>query len=266
MSRSKVFLLTGLALFLVSGCFHEDKSCRAIYCDDSGCHACDTDSCFCWDINNSPCEQGCAVDEVCTEDGVCARVCQFDVNCEEGERCMPEGYCGPADPPDLECASDDDCGAGLICEPDGEGGMTCQPAECQSDDDCDAGFVCAECGRCVPEDNPVCGDTKTYCETTPECGEGRVCNAAGKCIYECVDNSNCPYGQVCGGDNLCMEDDNPNHEDACVYSADCTSVSHCEARGCLCVNTYCHALCETNDDCGTLELCDMGVCRANYRP
>jgi hypothetical protein len=49
-------------------------------------------------------------------------------------------------------------------------------------------------------------------------------------------------------------------------------VAHCQQFGCTCINTYCHAGCEDNSDCGVLELCQMsadgtiGVCLPNYRP
>lgn len=265
MRRATMILFVGMALLLAACPDDNEGACRVLYCDDSGCHACDPDSCFCWDINNSPCEDGCEANEVCTPEGICARPCSFDANCNEGERCLAEGYCGPADPPNMECADDDDCGAGLICEDDGEGGKICVPG-CQSDDECQDGYVCAECGRCVPKENPVCGDTKTYCSNNTECGAGRICNVAGKCIYQCEDSSSCPYGQVCGEEDLCIEDPNPNHEDVCVYSTDCASVAHCVENGCMCINTYCHPRCDVNEDCGPLELCDMGICRANYRP
>ncbi|MCD6496721.1 MAG: hypothetical protein J7M25_00240 [Deltaproteobacteria bacterium] len=262
------FLLVGLVATIgMSACSDDDNGqCPSVYCDDSGCHACDPDSCYCWDIVNSPCDQGCTQDEYCTSDGICAQRCEFDGNCDEGERCMPEGYCSPAENPKQDCTSDDDCGAGKICQTDNQGGMQCQPAECQSDDDCQAGYVCAECGRCEPKDNPVCGDTKRYCNTNDECGSGRTCNEAGKCVFTCTTNDMCPYGQICSADSICVDDPNPSHTDACVTSSDCSSQIQCKDMGCMCVNTYCHPLCNNNTDCAAQELCDMGICRPNYRP
>ncbi len=240
--------------------------CRAVYCDDSGCYACDTDSCFCWEIDNSSCEDGCAADEHCTSDGICAKMCEFDGDCAEGERCLPEGYCGPAAEPNHECEDDNDCGAGLICEPDEDEVMTCQSG-CREDDDCGEGYVCnPECNRCVPEENPACGDTKTYCETSEECGADRVCSSKGMCIFTCEIPEDCPYSQTCSEENLCVPDTIGDHENACVFSSDCASLDICGDRGCLCINTYCRPLCDTRDDCSEMEICDMGVCVANYRP
>ncbi len=250
------------------GCSDDDNGgqCPSVYCDDSGCHACDPDTCYCWDISNSSCEQGCEDGQFCTSDGICAARCSYDGECAEGERCLPEGYCGPEEQPNLECTSDDDCGAGRICESDGNGGMVCQSAECLSDDDCDSGYVCADCGRCVPAENPVCGDTKRYCESNDDCGAGRVCNESGKCIYQCQETGDCPFGQICSADNVCVDGSDPSHEGACVYSSDCAQQEQCQELGCLCVNTYCRSLCNDTSDCGDKELCDMGVCRPNYRP
>ncbi len=244
----------------------ESAECRPVYCDDSGCFACDIDSCFCWEIDNSPCEAGCAIDEHCTPDGICAKTCEFDGDCAEGERCLEEGYCGPAAEPNHECENDNNCGAGLICEPDDENIMRCQPG-CREDDDCEAGYVCnPECNRCVPEENPVCGDTKTYCESNEECGEDRICSNTGKCIYTCTESDDCPYSQVCSGENICTPDTSGEHENACVFSSDCSELEMCQAKGCLCANTYCRPLCDSRSDCGAMEICDMGVCVANYRP
>jgi hypothetical protein len=112
----------------------------------------------------------------------------------------------------------------------------------------------------------VCGDTKSYCDTSEECGADRTCTATGKCVYECTESTDCPYSQVCGPENLCIHDPDPNHQDACVFSSDCADMAMCQDLGCMCVNTYCHKLCDSREDCGSMEICDMGVCVANYRP
>ncbi len=261
-------LAAGLAQ---SGCSDDTSGqCAAVYCDDTGCYACNTDTCSCWSIANVPCEAGCAQDEYCTDDGICAKRCTHDGQCDQGERCLADGYCSPAEEPDKTCSSDDDCGAGKICEKNDQGEMVCQPAECTSDDDCrqlyGEGYVCADCGRCTPQETPVCGDTKHYCDTSDQCGPNRVCNEYGKCIFQCGSDGDCPYGQVCSTDGLCVDDPNPDHADACVYSADCSDLPWCQENGCLCVNTYCQALCTSDDDCGDKQICDLGVCRADYLP
>jgi hypothetical protein len=267
MRRSHLLGVALIAALLMSACSDSDGGqCRSVYCDDSGCYACDPDSCYCWEIDNSPCDQGCANDEYCTPEGICAAMCEFDGDCAEGESCLPEGYCAPRQEPNHECDDDNDCGTGLICELDGDGIMTCQSG-CREDDECGDGYVCnPECHRCVPEDDPACGDTKTYCDTSEQCGTDRVCSASGKCIYTCQDTEDCPYSQVCDAQNQCEPDTSGNHADACLFSSDCNALSMCQDSGCLCVNTYCRALCDSREDCGDMEICDMGVCVANYRP
>ena len=74
---------------------------------------------------------------------------------------------------------DDDCAHGLICEDN-----VCIQG-CVSDEECGDGMVCAACGRCQPEENPVCGEYKEYCTTAAECGDGRTCTELARCAYEC---------------------------------------------------------------------------------
>ncbi|MBN2724110.1 MAG: hypothetical protein JXR95_08585 [Deltaproteobacteria bacterium] len=256
MIRKLLLLASVLSLSIFSGCHptNNDDSCG--YCDDSGCYGCDGD--YCWPIENNSCNETetCAEDQICTDFG-CASLCQFDADCNLGEECMDTGVCGPAEAPETKCSVDDDCGNGTICEMSEElGYLICVPG-CQSDDECSEGYVCASCGRCVPEENPVCGDSKVFCESDEQCGT-KVCSIDQKCAETCEGTDPlCPTGQICN-DGVCIDDPSPEDPE-CVFSSQCGD-DH------VCINTYCHATCADDSECGFGEFCDLGVCKADYRP
>lgn len=252
----KLFILASLfSVLLITACHPKDGD-RCGYCDDSGCYGCDGD--YCWPIENPQCndEVTCGVNEICTEFG-CATMCSFDADCNLGENCLPEGYCGPVENPEIRCATDEDCGNGTICEmSETLGYLTCTPG-CQSDDECQEGYVCASCGRCVPEDNPVCGDSKVFCDSNDDCGS-KVCSVDQKCALTCdIGDPLCPTGQICS-EGVCIDDPAPVSPE-CVFSHQCESSQ-------VCINTYCHDTCTADGQCGYGEFCDLGVCKADYRP
>lgn len=251
--------MLALVAFGAASCRHSECNLCPGYCDDSGCYACSSND-ACWPVDNQPCNGGtqCAANEYCADWG-CAPVCSFDTDCNVGERCLAAGYCGPADDTGTPCTSHDDCGNGQYCH-DG----VCDDA-CQSDDDCAGDWVCAPCGACQPPDNPVCGEYRELCETSADCGADRDCNALKRCAYECdTQDPVCPYGQVCDA-GLCTDDPAPAATE-CLTAADCDVVSHCSAKGCLCVNTYCEPLCDADSDCLWGQFCHLGVCKADFRP
>jgi len=259
MKRTVVFLSIVALMAFTTGC-RKDDDCNFCnpYCDDSGCYNCDGSGC--WLVENQPCESElqCAADEVCTEYG-CARPCSFDSECGLNERCLPAGYCGPAEDIAQPCDIDDDCAHGMICEDN-----ICIEG-CTSDDECGTDEVCTSCGRCQPSDNPVCGEYKEYCADSAECGDGRVCTDLARCAYECdLADPVCPRGQVCA-DSVCIDDPAPANPE-CIYTVECADVPICETLGCQCVNQYCQPLCDTVEDCGFGQICDLGLCKANYRP
>lgn len=258
MKRLPISVLISVALIATAAGCRDRDDCNLGYCDDSGCYDCDG-----FPIPNNPCQgqEQCESDEICTQFG-CSQVCSHDSDCGLGEVCLPEGYCGPAEPAGSECENDDDCNHGMICEDN-----VCVEG-CQSDDDCQSegeGWVCASCGRCQPPDSPTCGETKTYCTDSDQCGDGRTCTTLKFCAYECnMSDPLCPRGQICQ-DSVCVDDPDPQSPE-CVFSADCGSQTHCQDLGCLCVNSYCRPMCASVEDCGWGEICDLGLCVANYRP
>lgn len=250
-----VFVLGSLFLFTLTGCPDRRHRCHASYCDDSGCWACSCD--YCWPVDNEPCADGVTCDDgyVCAEYG-CTPLCNYDADCGEGEICLDTGYCSPEESPDTPCATDADCGNGTICEPDASGNYICVPG-CKSNDECPDGFVCTSCGRCAPEDNPVCGDSKVFCSTDEECGV-KVCTADYKCGLTCdMNDPLCPTGQICSSGE-CIDDPAPANPE-CVFSSQCGE-NH------VCINAYCHTTCTDSSQCGYGEFCDLGVCKADYRP
>ncbi len=252
---SLVIAIGSLLLFSLSGCPSKPQKCRTCYCDDSGCWACDCT--YCWPVDNTPCHNGQTCDEgyVCAGYG-CAKLCDHEADCGEGEICLDTGYCGPRVNPDKPCVVDDDCGNGFICEANDSGERFCVPG-CQSNDECGEGEVCTSCGRCAPEDNPVCGDSKVFCSSNDDCGL-KVCTADNKCGLVCdMEEPLCPTGQICA-DSECIDDPAP-------VSPECVFSSHC-GEGFVCINAYCHNRCTSHDECGYGEFCDLGVCKADYRP
>ncbi len=250
-----VILFGSFLLFALTGCPDRHNDCKCSYCDDSGCWACDCN--YCWPVDNEPCANGitCGDGYMCTDYG-CALLCSHEADCGEGEICLEAGYCGPEEAPDTRCATDDDCGNGFICEPDAAGVLYCVPG-CQSNDECAEGYVCTSCGRCAPEANPVCGDSKVFCASDEECGL-KVCTVDSKCGLTCdMLEPLCPTGQICA-DSECIDDPAP-------VSPECVFSSHCDA-GQVCINAYCHATCTDHAECGYGEFCDLGVCKADYRP
>jgi hypothetical protein len=254
--KSKLILIVSILsmMFLVS-CDDDDGNQSCGYCDDSGCYGCEGD--FCWPIDNEPCNgETCSEGFFCAEFG-CAKICTHPADCALGEVCLPEGYCSVEENPEVKCSTDEDCGNGTICEfDDVKGYYTCIPG-CQSNDDCEEDEVCASCSRCVPKENPVCGDSKVFCETSEECGL-KVCSVDQKCAITCdMLEPLCPVGQICS-ENVCIDDQSPEVPE-CVFSVNCDGSA-------LCINGYCHDTCEIDDECGTAEFCDLGVCKADYRP
>ncbi|MBU1537497.1 hypothetical protein KKF84_19435 [Myxococcota bacterium] len=258
MKRTTLLTLVSVTfIFILSGCWNhekEDNSCG--YCDDSGCWSCDGD--YCWPVENEPCgdEDACSAQQFCADFG-CANLCAVSADCNLGEICLEAGYCSAEEAPETRCAQDEDCGNGTICEfSDTLGYHICVPG-CASDDECNENEVCAPCGRCVPEDNPVCGDSKVFCENSEECGT-KICSIDFKCALECdMASPMCPTGQICA-ENVCIDDPNPLDPE-CVFSSQC-------GENAVCLNTYCHATCSIDDECGYGEFCDLGVCKADYRP
>jgi hypothetical protein len=257
MKRTLLLLVSLSLTFALSSCWRDnDENTQCGYCDDSGCWSCDGD--FCWPVENEPCNENetCNAEEICTDFG-CAKICTHVSECGLGEECLDSGYCGPEEPPETRCVVDDDCGNGTICEFDVSlDYYICVPG-CSSDDECGEGEVCASCGRCAPEENPVCGgDSKVFCESDAECGS-KVCSVDQKCALTCeMTEPACPTGQICS-ESVCIDDPDPQSPQ-CVFDANCD--------GGICLNSYCHTLCEVDTECGYGEFCSLGVCKADYRP
>ncbi len=254
MKRTTILTLLSVTLLLFAISCDDDVDSSG-YCDDSGCWTCDGD--YCWPVDNEPCGEGdtCSADQICVEFG-CANLCQHESECGLGETCLPAGYCGPQEAPETRCESDEECGNGTICEySEALSYHICVPG-CGSDEECADGEVCAACGRCVPEENPVCGDSKVFCERDEECGS-KVCSVDFKCALECdTANPLCPTGQICS-DNVCIDDPDPQNPE-CVFDAQCENGR--------CLNAYCHTICEQDEECGYGEFCHLGMCKADYRP
>src|SRR5688572_13940183 len=81
------------AVLLVGGCSDEGSFMR--YCDDTGCYACEgRDNCYPDPLPACGTDAECSAGSVCTTMG-CAKTCDSDDDCREGEYCCQYGYCAP---------------------------------------------------------------------------------------------------------------------------------------------------------------------------
>ncbi len=95
----------------------------------------------------------------------------------------------------------------------------------------------------------ACGSDKNNTGTSdcdPGCEDGFTC-----ALGECVEEGGCTDDAQCEGDLVCVED-------ACVEPAcDCEEGQECnEADECVDIDTPC----ESDDECGDLQICEEGEC------
>jgi hypothetical protein len=245
MSRTQALVPTALfCLFaMLTGCGRaRDRGYG--YCDPSGCRACsDSNQINCWALPYRPCSSasGCAAGETCTDIG-CATTCHYDGDCRAGESCNDQGLCAPS---------------GVTIAPVGGAGSNPPAAmACSSDAACGATAMCIR-AACRPVDRSVCGIPAPLCAADADCGAGRVC-LRGACRASCSSpgsEARCPVGQACAM-GVCADSAPATAE--CLWDLDCGA----DAR---CINATCHPRCTTASQCGHLEVCDAGVCRADVR-
>lgn len=227
------------------------------------CGGCDDD--FICHPHDNVCQE-CGVD--C--DGLCGMVpdgCGNLVDCsehEDGVDCDPSESCtdfecsGADCSPETECA-DDECGT----LPDGCGGVL----DCG--DNCPDDYYDCQINECIcqPEsDDELCDDAAESDDI--ECGSVQIKDRCGE--SRSVHCGDCPSGEGCTADNICMPDE-------CVDVDFDTSFQHCGGCGAGCdVGDICddgtceYFTCEVDqgsapgscnpfddDDCGSDEYCTL---------
>lgn len=265
-------------------CCYQYEVCET-YCDPYG--NCERD---CWFKESCPstCESGtepdtggfCYSDVDCVEGQICVnnacerpdteergsaglcQACETNSDCAEpGARCIQlrnddnsvaERVCTTS------CGSSDSCPDGFECvnvsgstqclpQPNSNNHRTCTNApnlECVTASDCSAGESCVN-NQCQAPDT-------AECTADGDCAAGEVCDRQ-ECVpetgTECQTRSDCATGEVCV-DGVC-----DNGTESCVFNNECSDEG-------LCVNGSCYSACSSDDECGRLEHCRQGVCRA----
>ena len=171
--------------------------------------------------------------------------------------------------------------------------VTCDPAQCPDDGDACTTAAC-EGGACVQQpvscedDNPCTADScdsQSGCLNEPvadgtSCGAGLVC-VGGVCTGGCASNADCDDGNVCNGDEVCVDSQcqagtplSCGDGNACNGDEVCDPVSGCQpgtplvcddsnvctadscdaAAGCVSVPV------EDGTSCGSGQVCVGGTC------
>ena len=220
---------------------------------------------YCW---NGACLNGCTSDENCATDQYCVIDDEF----------FNEGRCHDKVVPG--CQSDNDCEGNQQCK---NGVCTTKPTQpaqaCEWKPDFTDG--CPEAQVCYMAEEE--GGTNE-CYSMPLCGEngacptefgGSVCNVKADgtkilptktaiCLMGvCLTDDNCPGEEKCedlGGPlGFC---DMGMIDTGCETDDDCDTGKVCEMG--MCVLDFDDGSCETDDDCLEDEICEFGFCVPNF--
>lgn len=181
----------------------------------------------------------CETNEDCSENApICDELrgcvkCQFDRDCDSGERCHDRA-CVPL----KECESSEQCtSAQPVCD---VAARHC--VVCLKDDDCGEGARCS---------NETCEEVDP-CVNSRDCPEGNVCDVQRRYCVECISSSDC------GEEELCVEN---------TCKAKCASDKECVAQGLLCDREAAHCVeCLRDADCPESYYCGGGKCAQDVCP
>lgn len=164
-------------------------------------------------------------EQSCSKDGRCpgSQLCGVDAECRDGcasnDDCVEQQVCASG-----SCADMSELGP--------EGQLSADPERpatslvpCGFDSDCPGTLRCAA-GRCSAE-----------CESARDCGRGESCQDGAcqqtETPPECRRNSDCPADRACEAGSCVALPEAPTP--ACVYDSDCTQVGeHCSRGECWC--------------------------------
>ncbi len=179
------------------------------------------------------------------------------------------------------CENFSHCGAGLSCvgqvcvtgsKSVPNNANTCEIIGCTKDSECTGfdsdgnvvsnGFGCKE-GQCAPTcaNNDDCTGfgksvcANNFCEacgTKADCDEGETC-IDNNCYDNCLSDNNCPSFYSCSTNSLCTWTGCTTDEECMFFTNDADSRCGPEKT--------CGTLCESDANCGGLDLCTGGICQ-----
>ena len=162
--------------------------------------------------NQAGCENGCScVSGACQPDGACTTAS----DCPAGSYCA-QGLCQPAPP----CSTDSDCSPyGLVCE----NGDCTNPPPCGPNNTCPEGQVCA-----TNYDPPAClPEGAGQCSRDEQCPADQYCDLfSATCAPGCR-QGNCPAGQFCNQQHVCVDGNGSAIGDACSDNNQCPGGTTC---------------------------------------
>ena len=190
------------------------------------------------DLDCGACDSGrntCLVaDHRCVACGGMSGSCPEGQTCSSYGQCVPVGASCPTDShgtPQISCNTNADCVAcdpmHQVCDTSSHKCVSCTPNDtsaCQSTEQCVAGACSPKCPKSCIADNDC-----------SNCGgpghEAHACNVH-KCA-ECSPTHQCPNGEVCSPEGVCIKECGANNSGVCTTDADCA--------GCGGSATTCHA-------------------------
>jgi hypothetical protein len=221
---------------------------------DTGCEA----GSFC-DTAEATCKPGCRPGD--------ASSCPDGQTCNENHECeAPPAAavcCGGAEGSTCTVTNDGTCEGTLLPQVDSCDPNPCGPT-CTEDSECAADRYCSDQGICIPgcreapndncPDGTYCDpakntcepDAETPCQTSDDCEAGEFCEVeTGLCLPGCDHGvaGECPPGEVCGDDNVCIP--------GCNQDVDCDGGQYCDP------DLGCRDFCDGNDACQPDEFCDL---------
>ena len=187
----------------------------------------------------------------------------------------------------VQCLQSSDCPEKSICTNAG----ACKAVQCVNDDHCSGALTC-ESYKCVCKTNSDCGDRgicssggcrEVSCIDNSHCAFAYTC-VSHRCV-RCTQDSNCPSGQVCYGNQCitpkCRSDAECTHYQRCwlfgprpgcsnhactcpeyptlPHGTECTTDGDCYGGSCF--NGYCsYGGCTWDSECPDGQSCRGGSC------
>lgn len=212
--------------------------------------------------SDSSCEEG----ETCdVEDRNCYKACASDADCPDGEGCNDDGKCSQEG---ALCCGHSDCGADEYCNQDGRCASGCA-TDSQCGVECGPDPTCAD--ACPPEPTCTCEgegcfdeNWRDLCNRDPAClalcpdepacvrDQGKVC-VDNRCERVCSDSAQCLEDEICK-EGVCMLRETTASEPAdprlgCAEGETCNQYGTCEP-----------VICQTDEQCPSGALCQLGIC------